>query len=348
MINLQRRAKRKIFFCRGEGIIYMKSQDNKEKYMGMYKKMVLIRKYEETLYYLFLEGIMPGSIHQSHGQEACAVGMLYDLRKEDYIATTHRPAGHDLAKGVSLDSMMCEMFAKANGCCHGKGGAMHTGDINVGALPANAIVGGNIPIAVGVGLSCKMRKTDNVIVVFFGDGASNEGAFHEGLNAAAIWDLPVIFVCENNKYGASTPYSQMSKVQDVANRGAAYGIPSEIVDGNDVLAVNAAAEKAIKRARIGGGPTLLELKTYRIGGHSRNDAAKYRNKDEEKEWFAKDPIKRFREFLTGEGYFSADELDAADNEIDKDIERSVELAKSSSFNIPEKALENVYWQEEVE
>jgi len=250
----------------------MKGNLTREKILGMYERMYLIRKYEERIYFLFLEGAMPGTIHQSHGQEACAVGMLYDLSNDDFMTSTHRPAGHSLAKGVSLNSMMAEMFAKTTGCCHGKGGAMHTGDMDVGAFPAIAIVGGGIPVAVGEALSCKMRKTDNVVVCFFGDGATNEGAFHESLNAAAIWDLPVVFVCENNLYGASTPIKLTCKLENIADRAAAYGIPGEVVDGNDVFAVNDAAERSILRARRGEGPTLLELKTYRIGGHSRNDA----------------------------------------------------------------------------
>jgi len=168
----------------------LKLEHSKKKLLGMYEKMCLIRKYEESIYYLFLEGIMPGSIHQSTGQEACAVGMLYDLRTDDYVASTHRPAGQCLAKGVTLKSMMCEMFGKEEGCCHGKGGAMHTGDIDVGVIPANAIVGGDLPIAAGIALSCKMRKTDQVVVCFMGDGATNEGSFHESLNAAAVWNLP--------------------------------------------------------------------------------------------------------------------------------------------------------------
>lgn len=258
------------------------SNITRERALSMYEKMYLIRKYEERIYYLFLEGVMPGTIHQSHGQEACAVGMLYDLRKEDYMTSTHRPAGHSLAKGVKLNDMMAEMFAKANGCCHAKGGAMHMGDMSVGAFPAIAIVGGGIPVAVGAGLSCKMKKTDNVVVCFFGDGASNEGSFHEALNGAAIWNLPVIFVCENNLYGASTPIKLTCKLENIADRAAAYGMPGEVVDGNDVFAVNEAAERAIARARNGEGPTLLELKTYRIGGHSRNDACGYRSKEEEK------------------------------------------------------------------
>ncbi len=314
----------------------------RDKALGMYESMVRIRKYEEQIYYLFLEGRISGSIHQSHGQEACAVGMLYDSRVTDLMASTHRPAGHDLAKGVSLESMMCEMFGKANGCCHGKGGAMHTGDIGVGAIPANAIVGSNIPISVGMAYSCKMRRTDDVVVCFFGDGASNEGGFHEGLNGAAIWSLPVVFVCENNLYGASTHVETTMKVRTIAERGAAYGIPAERIDGNDVMAVNEAGARAIARARRGEGPTLLELMTYRIAGHSRSDASAYRPDEEEAAWQARDPIKLFRGRLIGEGLASAAELAAIDERVQGQVDKAVQLAEASPDPLPEDALRDVY------
>lgn len=317
----------------------------KEKRLGMYEKMYLIRKYEERIYYLFLEGIMPGTIHQSTGQEACAVGMLYDLRKDDIMATTHRPAGHDLAKGVSLQSMMCEMFGKADGCCQGKGGAMHTGDIDVGALTANAIVGGNMPIAAGVGLAFKMQKKDNVAVCFFGDGATNEGSFHETMNAAAKWRLPVIYVCENNLYSATTSIKLTCDLENVAaDRAAAYMIPSEVLDGNDVEAVNAAATRAIDRARRGEGPTILELKTYRHGGHSRNDACGYRPKEEEAVWFARDPVKTYREKILAAGVISPDELDKLEQQIGNEIEAAVDYAIKAPFPANESAFTDVYWQ----
>ncbi|MBQ5364475.1 MAG: thiamine pyrophosphate-dependent dehydrogenase E1 component subunit alpha, partial [Spirochaetales bacterium] len=224
----------------------MSKMPAKKKALGMYQRMYLIRKYEERIYYLFLEGIMPGTIHQSTGEEACAVGMLYDLSKDDYMASTHRPAGHDIAKGVTVKSMMCEMFGKEEGCCHGKGGAMHTGDVAVGALTANAIVGGNLPIAAGVALAFKMQKKNNVVVCFFGDGASNEGSFHETMNAASKWKLPVVYVCENNLYAANTSIKLTCTSDNPAyDRAPAYNIPAEIVDGNDVLAVNEAATRAI-------------------------------------------------------------------------------------------------------
>ena len=222
---------------------------SKEKLLGMYARMYLIRKYEERIYYLFLEGSMPGTIHQSHGQEATAVGMLYDLSDRDYMTSTHRPAGHCLAKGVSLRSMMAEMYAKTSGCCGGYGGAMHTGDMSVGAVPAIAIVGGGVPLSAGIALSMKMQRRDNVCVAFMGDGATNEGAVHEAMNAASVWKLPLIFAVENNLYGASTHIGQTTNIKDLAERGAAYGIPAEIVDGNDVIAVNTAAAGAIARAQ---------------------------------------------------------------------------------------------------
>jgi pyruvate dehydrogenase E1 component alpha subunit len=313
----------------------------------MYEQMVLIRKYEEQIYYLFLEGSMPGSIHQSQGQEACAVGTLFDLRGDDYAGSTHRPAGHCLAKGVSLESMMCEMFAKSNGCCGAKGGAMHTGDITKGMLPANAIVAGNMPIMCGVALSFKIRGTDQVAVSFFGDGATNEGAFHEALNGAAIWKLPVIFVCENNLYGASTPISTTCLLQNpAADRGSAYGIPGFVVDGNDVIAVNQAMEDAVKRARAGQGPTILELKTYRTGGHSRNDSCAYRRREEEAEWLAKDPIKKLGEYLLQSGLCAQEELTDIEQRIENQVEDAVEFAKNSPVPLPQDALHNVYWEKD--
>ena len=324
----------------------MSGSVSREKALGMYEKMYQIRKYEESIYYLFLEGIMPGTIHQSTGEEASAVGMLYDLRKDDWMATTHRPAGHDLAKGISLRAMMCEMFGKAEGCCGGKGGAMHTGDISVGAMTANAIVGGNLPIAAGVGLAFKMQKKDNVVVCFFGDGASNEGSFHETMNAAGLWKLPVIFVCENNLYSATTSISLTCCQQDVAaGRAAAYGIPGEVVDGNDVLAVNEAAGRAIARARAGEGPTILELKTYRHGGHSRNDACGYRPKDEEALWInERDPVKNFRKRILADGMVAEEELQKTEARIEQEVEDAVEYAKQAPLPANESALQHIFWE----
>ena len=319
----------------------------KERALGMYKEMYKIRMYEESIYYLFLEGIMPGTIHQSTGEEASAVGMLYDLRKDDWMASTHRPAGHDLAKGMSLKSMMCEMFGKAEGCCGGKGGAMHTGDISVGAMVANAIVGGNLPIAAGVGLAFKMQKKDNVVVCFFGDGASNEGSYHETMNAAGLWKLPVVYVCENNLYSANTSIKlTCCKENPAADRAECYGIPSEVVDGNDVLAVNEAATRAIARARAGEGPTILELKTYRHVGHSRNDACGYRAKDEQKHWIEeRDPVKNFRKRILEEGCATEEELQALEADVNAQVDEAVEYAKNAPLPTNASALEHIFWED---
>ena len=324
----------------------MSTFPTKEKALGMYKKMYTIRKYEESIYYLFLEGIMPGSIHQSTGEEASAVGMLYDLGKDDWMATTHRPAGHDIAKGVSVKSMMCEMFGKAEGCCKGKGGAMHTGDISVGAMTANAIVGGDLPIAAGAALAFKMQKKPNVVVCFLGDGATNEGSYHETMNAVGLWKLPVIYVCENNLFSANTSIKLTCCQENVAaGRAEVYGIPSEVVDGNDVMAVNEAATRAIARARAGEGATILELKTYRHGGHSRNDACGYRPKDEEKEWIQdRDPVKNFRKVILEQGVISEEDLEKEEAAIEKEIDEAVEYAKNAPLPENESALHDVFWE----
>jgi len=239
--------------------------------------------------------------------------------------------------------MMCEMFGKAEGCCNGKGGAMHTGDFSVGALTANAIVGGNIPIAAGVALSFKMRKQDNVIVCFFGDGATNQGSFHETMNAAAIWKLPVVFACENNLYSATTSINLTCNMENpAADRAVAYNIPAEIIDGNDVIAVNEASNRAVKRAREGKGPTIIELKTYRHGGHSRNDACAYRPQEEEEEWFARDPIKMLRDKLLQEEIISEEELLLIEQNVDKEIEDAVDYAINAPFPTLEEAYTDVF------
>jgi Pyruvate/2-oxoglutarate dehydrogenase complex, dehydrogenase (E1) component, eukaryotic type, alpha subunit len=314
----------------------------KEKLLTMYRRMYLNRKYEERIYYLFLEGAIPGTVHQSTGQEACCVGACADLTDDDYVIGTHRPAGHAIAKGVAINDMMAEMFAKKTGCNGGYGGAMHVSDIRRGVIPAVAIVGGGIPISVGIGLSCKMRKTNNVCVCFFGDGATNEGAFHESLNAAAIWNLPVVFVIENNLYGASTPIKLTCKLENLADRANSYVMASEIADGQDILAVYDAASRAVERARTGGGPTLLELKTYRRCGHSRNDACGYRSKEEEREWFERDPIVIARSRILELGMATGEELDKINAEVEAEIEAAVEYAKAQPSPVPEDALKYVY------
>jgi pyruvate dehydrogenase E1 component alpha subunit len=322
-----------------------KNMDQRSRVLKMYEMMYLIRKCEEKINELFLQGILPGTIHQYIGQEACAVGVLFDLRKEDYVVSTHRPVGHALAKGVPLRAVMAEMFGKATGCCKGKGGSMHLGDMEVGMPPAIAIVGAGLPIAVGIGLACKMRGSDNVVVCFFGDGASNEGAFHEALNGAALWNLPVVFVCENNLYAASTRVDKAMKVENIADRAVAYGMPGRVVDGMDVLKVNEEARVAIERARKGEGPTLLELKTYRFCGHSRTDPCRYRNRKEEEYWLSRDPVKLLAEYILREGLAREEELADIEARVLRSIEESVEYALSSPDPEPEDALRDVFYGE---
>jgi len=303
--------------------------------LQMYETMVRIRRFEDTIHIRFLQGTLPGTVHLYQGQEAVAVGVCANLRKEDVVASTHRPHGHAIAKGVSLNSIMAELYGKATGCCRGKGGSMHIGDASVGMLPAIAIVAGGLTIATGCALAFKLQKKDNVAVAFLGDGASNEGDFHEALNMAAIWNLPVVFVCENNLYGASTHVDLVMKTEDVADRASSYGMPSAIVDGNDVLAVHECVGKAVKRARSGAGPTLVECKTYRIGGHSRSDANAYRDKQEEKEWLARDPLPIAQNNLKAMGALSDADIARIDDKIAREIDEATEYAQQSPLPAPE-------------
>ncbi len=272
-----------------------------DKELGLLEQMALIREFEQAAYLRFLKNEIPGTLHQSQGQEAVAVGVCSVLRTDDWITSTHRPHGHALAKGMRADVAMAEIYGKESGALLGRGGSMHLGDTSIGILPSIAIVGGGITIAPGLALATRRLAPGRVVVCFFGDGASNEGAFHEGINFAAALGLPVVFVCENNQYGASTPFDEVSKNTNIASRAAAYGIPGERVDGMDVLAVRAAAERAVARARTAGGPTLIEAMTYRYVGHSRGDARGYRSKDEEAAWKARDPIETYAAALHGRG-----------------------------------------------
>ncbi len=296
----------------------------------MYRTMQLIRRFEERVNELYMQGRIPSTLHLYIGQEAVAAGVCANLRPSDYSLSTHRPHGHTLAKGVAPRALMAELFGKETGCCRARGGSMHVGDMSVGAVPAIAIVGGNIPIAAGFALAAKLQGTDGVAVAFFGDGAANEGAFHEGLNVAAIWELPVVFVCENNLYAASTPFALSFRVQHVADRAAAYGMPGVVVDGNDVLAVYEASREAIERARAGGGPTLLECQTYRQCGHSRSDPRTYRSREEEAEWRERDPLPRMRRYLQESGVSTADELDEIAEDVERAIDEAIAYAEASA------------------
>jgi TPP-dependent pyruvate/acetoin dehydrogenase alpha subunit len=303
---------------------------------ALYRGMLLIRRFEERVYRLFLEGEIPGTLHQYHGQEAVAVGVCDVLRRDDWITSTHRPHGHALAKGVSSRAAMAELYGKRTGCCAGKGGSMHLGDPSIGMLPAIAIVGGGNTVVTGLGLSMKLRGSDQVAACFFGEGATNEGAFHEGINFAAVERLPIVLVCENNLYGASTPYHRVSLVPDVAERAKAYGVPAQIVDGMDVLAVRAAAAQAVAGARAGAGPTLIECKTYRFTGHSRSDARDYRTDEEEAAWAARDPL------LVLGTRLQQTALERLEGDVRAELDDAVEFARSSPAPEPDEALDGVY------
>ena len=295
--------------------------------LGLYRRMVLIREFEEGVKFLFLEGAMPGTIHQCQGQEATAVGVCAALEEGDFITSTFRGHGHALAKGLSPEDLLFELFGASTGCCRGKGGSMHVGDMRKGMVPGIAIVGGGIPLAAGMALALKMQKSSGIVACFFGDGAVAEGAFHEGVNLAAIWDLPVVFVCENNLYGASTRVDLVMRNPRIADRGAAYGIRGETVDGNDVLAVYEAARAAAAGCRRGQGPVLLELLTYRRTGHSRRDACHYQAKEEREEWFARDPIERLGRVLNERGLAGQSDLEIIHTEAQRGFQAAVELAR---------------------
>ena len=322
----------------------MQRNISKEKLVEMYRKMFQIRCFEEKVFELYAQNLVPGTIHLYAGEEAVAVGVCSNLRKDDYITSTHRGHGHCIAKGAQLKRIMAEILGKRTGYCKGKGGSMHIADFNVGMLGATAVVGAGLPIAMGAGLSMQLRGVDNVVACFFGDGASNQGTFHEAINMAAVWKLPVIFVCENNVYAMGTRQSTVMLTERVADRAAAYGIPGVAVDGNDVLAVYEVAHKAVGRARTGEGPMLVECKTYRHKGHSRIDPAKYRPKEEVAEWLRKDPIKRFKETLLQTKILLEAETQKIEKEVLTEIEEAVEFAMESPYPSPEEALEDVYAQ----
>ncbi len=307
----------------------------------LYTCMVRIRRFEDTIHLRFLQGTLPGTVHLYQGQEAVAVGACAHLTSADVIASTHRPHGHAIAKGVPLRQIMAELYGKVTGCCRGKGGSMHIGDPDAGMLPAIAIVGGGLTIAVGCALGFKMQRTDSVAVSFFGDGATNEGDFHEALNMAAVWNLPVVFICENNLYGASTRINLVSKVENLADRAASYGMPSAVCDGNDVEAVHACVGDAVQRARRGGGPTLLECKTYRLGGHSRSDANAYRDKAEEAYWRERDPLHLAETRLLSAGILTADDVARIERDVQGEIDDATAYAESSPLPDPAECFTDV-------
>jgi pyruvate dehydrogenase E1 component alpha subunit len=310
--------------------------------LGLYRKMLLIRQFEERVKLLFLEGILPGTIHQCQGQEATAAGVCAALNREDVITTTHRPHGHCIAKGLPVKEMMAELFGRVTGCCKGKGGSMHMGDMAFGVVPAIAIVGGGIPVATGCALAFKMRGEKRVAAAFMGDGATNEGVFHESLTMGAIWNLPVIYVIENNLYGASTPVAMVNRVKRLAEKAATYAMPGITVDGNDPVAVYEATMKAVQRAKNGKGPTLMELMTYRITGHSRRDPALYQPEEERNAAKANEPIGRFAKRLVKETAATQAGLDRILLEVDEEIEDAVNFGKNSPEPEPEETLQDLF------
>jgi len=310
--------------------------------VDMLRKMYVIRFFEEMVDDLFARGLVHGTMHLSVGQEASAVGSISALNHHDYILSTHRGHGHCIAKGADLNLMMAEFLGKETGYCRGRGGSMHIADMEGRNLGANGVVGGGIPLAVGVGLTLQMRRTDEIVMGFFGDGAANQGSFHEALNMAAIWSLPVVYVCENNQYGMSMSTTRALKIEHIAQRAASYGMPGVTVDGNDVLAVYDAALEAVSRARAGDGPTLVECLTYRWKGHSKSDQELYRTKEEIETWKNRDPIRRFRGLLVDEGVINREEDAEIEEAAKRIIDEALEFAQASPEPALDTILEGVY------
>ncbi len=309
----------------------------------MLETMLVIRAFEEKAEELYALGKVHGTMHLSIGQEATAVGASYAVRRGyDYLLNHHRGHGHCLAWGSDVKEMMAEFMGKETGYCRGRGGSMHIADVARNNLGANGIVAGGVPIAPGVGLSIQLRGTDQVCLVIFGDGASNAGAFHESLNLASIWDLPVVFLCENNQYAMSMSIRRATRIERISDRAAAYAIPGETVDGNDLLAVYDAVSRAAARARSGNGPTLIEAVTYRWRGHSKSDRQAYRTREEVKEWQARDPIPRFARRLAAAGMLTEAQYQALPAQARQRIEEAVRFAEDSPEPDVATILDGVY------
>ncbi len=308
----------------------------------MLKKMQQIRAFELQTEQFIIRGMIHGTCHLYIGEEACAVGAIYALDKDDYITSTHRGHGHCIAKGARLDLMMAELLGKSTGYCKGKGGSMHIADVESGNLGANGIVGGSIGIATGAGLTSIMKKNGKVVLCFFGDGATNRGIFHGSVNMASIWKLPVIYFCENNVYGMSTPVKESFNIEKISDRKFSYGIEGLTIDGNDVAEVFNIVSHFHKYCLDGKGPVLIEAKTYRWRGHSKSDAQVYRTKKEVKEWMDKDPIKRYAVRLVDDGVISKKDAGEIEKEAVEDIRKASDFAKNSPFPDPATVEEDVY------
>jgi TPP-dependent pyruvate/acetoin dehydrogenase alpha subunit len=311
--------------------------------VDLYRRIVLIRRFEEQVSKLYAKNKLPGFVHLYIGQEAVAVGVCSNLRDDDYITSTHRGHGHTIAKGGDVKRMMAELYGKVTGYCKGKGGSMHITDMKIGMLGANGIVAGGIPIAVGAGYgAAKIRKTDQVVAAFFGDGATGEGPFWEGINITQAWDLPVIFVCENNLYGVGTRLGKVMGSEDLAPRVKGFGMPVEVVNGNDVVEVRQAAAEAVDRARKGEGPTFLECKTWRHRGHFEGENPTYFDQEEYHNWMKRDPIKTLESHIQEQGLADQEHLREIQKQVDEQIQASVEFAESSEFPKAEAALEDIF------
>jgi TPP-dependent pyruvate/acetoin dehydrogenase alpha subunit len=310
--------------------------------LEMFRRMTKIRQFELAATGLFKRGQVKGTVHTYIGMEASGVGVCMALRDDDLIAGTHRSHGHNIAKGASPKLMMAELLGKATGYCKGRGGSMHIAAFETGSLGALAVVASGVPLAVGAGLAFKMRGEDRVAVPFTGDAGCNTGNWHEGLNMASVWDLPVVFVLENNRFGVSTRIDDMVRIRDLSIRAQGYGIPGVRVDGFDVLAVHQAAVEAVARARAGEGPTLLVTESYRLDGHYAGEPEVYRDRAEVQEQRANDPIPRFRGYLEGAGIFSPAELDAVVAEVEAEIAEALDFAKASPEPDPATAMDYIY------
>ena len=311
------------------------------------RQMYLIRRFEEKAEECYMRGLIHGTMHLSIGQEASAVGACMSLTDSDKITSTHRGHGHCIAKGAEVSKMFAEFFGKETGYCRGRGGSMHIANVEKGNLGANGIVGGGIPIAVGAALAAKHLGTNAITVCFFGDGANNEGAFHEALNIASVWKLPVVFVCENNKYGMSTSTERSTAVKQIATRALAYDMPGDTVDGNDFSAVAEAVDRAVCRARGGDGPSLIESLTYRWRGHSRSDRNRYRTKEEITAWQEKDPILRMSNMLTEHGIVDSARIMEIESEVEQIIEAAITFAMESPDPVQADATKYVYASETI-
>ena len=308
----------------------------------LYAGMVRVRLFEERVRELFAGGRIPGFLHTSVGQEATAVGAAAALRGDDYVLSTHRGHGHLVAKGGSLRALMAELYGKATGVCHGKGGTMHIADVSVGYLGANGVLAAGCVLAPGVGLSIKHRNSGQVVLTFFGDGAANRGPFHEGVNLAALWRLPVVFLCENNRWASTTAHALSAAGGSIAARAAAYGIPGESIDGNDVLAVHDAVSRAAGRARRGDGPSLIEAHTIRWVGHFEGDAQAYRPRGEAAEGRRLDPIARLGRILEARGLLDGPHADRIRMQVAAEIDDAVDYAENSPLPAPEDALTDLF------